>query len=158
MSGLDELEVNGYLTCVKCNAVNRVREIGQQGVYNCGECKQPLIVINKEKKEFSWGKFLVISFFVGIAGNLSYDKIKEELAPRKAIYTKLETTWSKQQVEHFELKCKANFSKVKMNWSIEKIEKTCTCLTTYIVERSDYPLYGKFNVNLIESGAKECKL
>lgn len=108
---MSELEINGYLICSKCNSTNRVVEIGRQGVYKCGTCRNDLLVINKEKKG-------------------------SKVIP---------------------LNCKANYSQLEKNWSSEKIAKICTCLVTYIVERTDYPKWGRLRDAIVNESNKECR-
>ncbi|WP_411688349.1 hypothetical protein [Acinetobacter indicus] len=33
---MGELQTNGYITCASCNTVNKLHQIGDQGLYHCG--------------------------------------------------------------------------------------------------------------------------
>ena len=154
---MSESQTNGYLTCNKCNSLNRVNEIDQQGVYNCGSCKNPIMVVNKEKKSSTWMPLLVISVLVGAAGGFGIDKIQDMLKPTDISYSELNTTWTEQQIRHFEMKCKANYSTNKPNWSPEKIAKTCTCYVSFIVENTFFPKWGKLSESVVNVGIKECR-
>lgn len=153
---MSELETNGYITCAACNTVNKLKEIGNQGLYNCGKCKNPLILINKENSKSSLFSILVVAGLVGVAGSIGINQINDYLKPKKINYSQLDTSWSREQVEHFDRKCKANLVSKKINWSSERIAKTCTCFTSYIVEKTDFPRWNKLSETIINNGAKEC--
>lgn len=153
---MSDLETNGYLTCTQCNALNRVKDIGDQGVYKCGTCKYTIMVVNKEKKSGGLGTLIAISVFIGIAGGFGIDKIQEVLKPTEINYSKLQTTWIESQTQHFDMKCKAGFTRSKPNWSAEKIAKTCTCYVSFIVENTDFPRWGKLSEAVLRAGDKEC--
>lgn len=154
---MNEIETNGYLTCSQCNSLNRVNEIGKQGVYNCGVCKNPLLVVNKEKKSNSWVPLLIVSVLIGVAGSFGIDKIQDMLKPTEISYSELNTSWTIQQIQHFNMKCKADLTRIKLNWSSEKIAKTCTCYISFIVENTDFPKWGKLNKEVLIAGDKECR-
>ncbi|WP_353143971.1 hypothetical protein [Acinetobacter pragensis] len=154
---MTEVDTNGYLRCSKCNSANRVVEIGRQGVYKCGTCKNDLLVISKEKKGSKIIPLLVISIFVGVAGGFGIDQIQEKLKPSEIIYSELSTNWSDWQIEAFDRNCKANYSQLKQNWPSEKIAKICTCLVTYIVERTEYPKSGRLSDVILNESNKECR-
>ncbi|MEG0131117.1 MAG: hypothetical protein RR677_06500 [Acinetobacter sp.] len=154
---MSEIETNGYLTCSQCNSLNRVKEIGQQGIYKCGTCKRSLLVVNKEKKEHRWVRLLVISFFIGGVGSLGIDKIQEILKPTEISYSVLNTSWTTEQEKHFDLKCKAFLTTRKPNWSSEKIAKTCTCYVSFIAENTEFPVWGKLSEAAVSAGSKECQ-
>lgn len=154
---MNEIETNGYLTCSQCNSLNRVNEIGKQGVYNCGVCKNSLLVVNKEKKNSSWVPLLAVSVFIGVAGSFGIDKIQDMLKPNEIKYSELTTSWTVQQVQHFDMKCKASLTTSKPNWSTGKIAKTCTCYVIFIVENTDFPKWGKLGEAIVNAGSKECR-
>ena len=153
---MEELQTNGYLTCTKCNALNRIVEIGKQGIYTCGTCQNNLLVINKEKKGVKIDHFLIASIFIGVVGGLGIDQLQEGLKPLEINYSKLDTNWTNIQIEHFDRKCKAEYSMSKPNWSTEKIAKLCTCYVSYIVERTDYPRLGILSKTIATEGIREC--
>ena len=154
---MSEIETNGYLICSKCNSTNRVAEIGRQGVYKCGTCRNDLLVINKEKKGSKIIPLLVASIFIGVLGGFGIDQIQEKLKPSEITYSELSTSWEDWQIEVFDRNCKANYSQLKQNWSSEKIAKICTCLVTYIVERTDYPKSGMLHDAIVNESNKECR-
>ncbi|TCH63254.1 hypothetical protein [Acinetobacter sp. ANC 4862] len=154
---MSEIETNGYLTCSKCNSTNRVIEIGRQGIYKCGTCRNDLLVINKEQKDSKIISILTASVFIGVVGAFGIDQIQERLKSSNISYTELNTNWSDWQIEVFDRNCKANYSKLKSNWSSEKIAKTCTCFVTYIVERTDYPRTGKLSDVIVNESYRECR-
>ena len=154
---MSEIETNGYLICSKCNSTNRVVEIGRQGVYKCGTCRNDLLVINKEKKGSKIIPLLVASIFIGVVGGFGIDQIQEKLKPSEIIYSELSTSWADWQIEAFDRNCKANYSKFKSNWSSEKIAKICTCYVSYIVENTDYPKSGRISKAIASEGEKECR-
>ena len=154
---MSEIETNGYLICSKCNSTNRVAEIGRQGVYKCGNCRNDLLFINKEKKGSKIIPLLVASIFIGVLGGFGIDQIQEKLKPSEITYSELSTSWEDWQIEAFDRNCKANYSQLKQNWSSEKIAKICTCLVTYIVERTDYPKSGRFRDPIVNESNKECR-
>ena len=154
---MNEIETNGYLICSKCNSTNRVVEIGRQGVYKCGTCRNDLLVINKEKKGSKIIPLLVASIFIGVIGGVSIDQIQEKLKPSEIIYSELSTSWADWQIEAFDRNCKANYSQFKPNWSSEKIAKICTCYVSYIVEKTDYPKSGRISKAVVSEGEKECR-
>ncbi|WP_312159054.1 hypothetical protein [Acinetobacter sp.] len=154
---MNEIETNGYLICSKCNSTNRVVEIGRQGVYKCGTCRNDLLVINKEKKGSKIIPLLVISIFVGVVGGFGIDQVQEKLKPTEIIYSELNTSWSDWQIEAFDRSCKAKYSQLKPNWSSEKIAKICTCYVSYIVEKTDYPRSGKLSNVIANEGIRECR-
>jgi len=154
---MNEIETNGYLICSKCNSKNRVVEIGRQGIFTCGTCKNDLLVVNKEKKGSKITSFLVISIFIGVVGGFGIDQIQEKLKPSEIIYSELSTNWSDWQIEAFDRNCKANYSQLKQNWSSEKIAKKCTCFVRYIVERTDYPKSGRLSDAIVNESNKECR-
>ena len=151
-----ELQTNGYLTCNKCSTLNRVVEIGKEGIYICGTCKNSLLVINKEKKGLKITNILIASVFVGVIGGVGIHQLQETLKPSEINYSKLDTDWTDKQIEHFDRKCKASFSMNKPNWSPDKIAKSCTCYVSYIVERSDYQRLGTLNDIIVNDGVREC--
>lgn len=153
---MGELQTNGYLTCTKCNALNRVAEIGKQGIYTCGTCQNNLLIVNKEKKGTKITKLLIASFFVVIVGSFGIDQLQERIKPSEINYSKLNTNWTDIQIEHFDRKCKAEYSMNKSNWSSEKIAKLCTCYVSYIVERTDYPRSGILSNIIATEGFREC--
>lgn len=154
---MNEIETNGYLICSKCNSKNRVVEIGRQGIYTCGTCRNDLLIVNKEKKGSKITNLLIASVFVGVVGGLGIDKIQERFKPSEINYSELNTNWTDLQIEHFDRKCKANYSMSKPNWSTEKIAKICTCYVSYIVERTDYPRSGKLSNVIANEGIRECR-
>ena len=154
---MNEIETNGYLICSKCNSTNRVVEIGRQGVYKCGTCRNDLLVINKEKKGSKIIPLLVASIFIGVVGGFGIDQIQEKLKPSEIIYSELSTSWADWQIEAFDRNCKANYSQFKPNWSSEKIAKICTCYVSYIVEKTDYPKSGRISKAVVSEGEKECR-
>ena len=154
---MSEIETNGYLICSKCNSTNRVVEIGRQGVYKCGTCRNDLLVINKEKKGSKIIPLLVASIFIGVLGGFGIDQVQEKLKPSEITYSELSTSWKGWQIEAFDRNCKANYSQLKQNWSSEKIAKICTCLVTYIVERTDYPKSGRLRDAIVNESNKECR-
>lgn len=154
---MSEIETNGYLICSKCNSTNRVIEIGRQGVYKCGTCRNDLLVINKEKKGSKIIPLLVISIFVGVVGGFGIDQIQEKLKPTEITYSELNTNWSDWQIEAFDRNCKAKYSQSKPNWSSEKIAKMCTCYVSYIVEKTNYPKLGILSEAVVNEGEKECR-
>lgn len=145
------------MICSKCNSTNRVVEIGRQGVYKCGTCRNDLLVINREKKGFKVIPLLVASIFIGVLGGFSIDQIQEKLKPSEITYSELSTSWEDWQIEAFDRNCKANYSQLEKNWSSEKIAKICTCLVTYIVERTDYPKWGRLRDAIVNESNKECR-
>lgn len=153
---MSEIETNGYLICSKCNSTNKLIEIGRQGVYKCGTCRNDLLMVNKEEKGSKIISFLVVSVFIGVAGGVSINKIQDRLKPSEIVYSKLNTNWENWQIEAFNRNCKANYSQMKSNWSSEKIAKKCTCLVTYIVERTDFPKLGRLSDIVINESNKEC--
>ena len=76
---MSEIETNGYLICSKCNSTNRVIEIGRQGVYKCGICRNDLLVINKEKKSSKIIPLLVATIFIGEVGRFGIDHTQEKI-------------------------------------------------------------------------------
>lgn len=154
---MSELETNGYLICSKCNSTNRVVEISRQGVYKCGTCRNDLLVINREKKGSKVIPLLVASIFIGVLGGFGIDQIQEKLKPSEITYSELSTSWEDWQIEAFDRNCKANYSQLEKNWSSEKITKICTCLVTYIVERTDYPKWGRLRDAIVNESNKECR-
>lgn len=154
---MSEIETNGYLICSKCNSTNRVVEIGRQGIYKCGTCRNDLLVINKEKKGSKIIPLLVASIFIGVVGGFGIDQVQEKLKPSEIIYSELSTSWADWQIEAFDRKCKASYAQSKPNWSSEKIAKTCTCYVSYIVEQTDYPKYGRLSEAIVNEGVKECR-
>lgn len=154
---MSEIETNGYLICSKCNSTNRVVEIGRQGVYKCGTCRNDLLVINREKKGSKVIPLLVASIFIGVLGGFGIDQIQEKLKPSEITYSELSTSWEDWQIEAFDRNCKANYSQLEKNWSSEKIAKICTCLVTYIVERTDYPKSGRLRDAIVNESNKECR-
>ena len=154
---MSEIETNGYLICSKCNSTNRVVEIGRQGVYKCGTCRNDLLVINKEKKGSKIIPLLVASIFIGVLGGFGIDQVQEKLKPSEINYSELSTSWEDWQIEAFDRYCKANYSQFKPNWSSEKISKICTCYVSYIVEKTDYPKSGRLSEAVANEGEKECR-
>ena len=154
---MSEIETNGYLTCSQCNSTNRVIEIGRQGVYKCGTCRHDLLVINKEKQDSKIIPLLVASIFIGGIGGFGIDKIQEMLNPAEIHYYKLQTTWTESQVKHFDMKCKASLTTTKLNWSTDKIAKTCTCYVSFIAENTDFPRLRKLSDATVSDGIKECQ-
>ncbi|MCO8097740.1 hypothetical protein NI462_11235 [Acinetobacter lwoffii] len=153
---MGQLQTNGYITCSSCNTVNKLHEIGEQGLYHCGTCKNPLIFINKEKPKPGLLKTLIIAGMIGIAGGVSINQIKDALRPTEINYSKIQTNWTGTQVRQFDFNCKANLALEKKKWDAERIDKTCTCFTTYVVENTKYPLWGKLDTEVVEAGIKEC--
>lgn len=153
---MSELETNGYITCASCNTINKLHEIGEQGFYHCGTCKNPLIFINKEKPKSNLLKTLVIAGMIGVAGSIGINQIKEALRPAEINYANLDTNWSRSQIVQFEAKCKASLVKDKPRWNADRIDKTCTCFTTYIVEKIDFSNRRSLDSEIITKGAKEC--
>ncbi|MEK5756395.1 hypothetical protein [Acinetobacter variabilis] len=153
MSGL---ETNGYITCASCNTINKLHEIGEQGLYHCGTCQNPLIFINKEKPKSGFMKILVIAGLIGVAGGVGIDQIKDALKPTEINYSRIQTNWTDKQVRQFDLNCKANLAMQKKRWDAERIDKTCTCFTTYIVENTNYPLWGELDPKVVDAGTNEC--
>ncbi|NNG81048.1 hypothetical protein [Acinetobacter sp. ANC 5378] len=154
---MSEIETNGYLICNKCNSANRVVEIGRQGIYKCGTCRNDILVINKEKKGSKLIPLLVASVFIGAVGVFGIDQIQEKLKSPEIRYSELNTSWSDWQIAVFDRNCKANYSQLKPNWSSEKIAKTCTCFVGYIVERTDYPKSGRLSDVIVNESNKECR-
>lgn len=154
---MSEIETNGYLTCNKCNSTNRVVEIGRQGIYKCGTCRNDLLLVNKEKKGAKIISILATSVFIGVVGAFGIDQIQKRLKPSEINYSELDTNWADWQIEHFDRKCKANYSMSKPNWNTEKIAKICTCYVSYIVERTDYPRSGKLSDVIANEGIRECR-
>ncbi|MCU4614668.1 hypothetical protein [Acinetobacter lwoffii] len=153
---MGQLQTNGYITCSSCNTVNKLHEIGDQGLYHCGTCQNPLIFINKEKPKSGFMKILVIAGLIGVAGGVGIDQIKDALKPTEINYSKIQTNWTDKQVRQFDLHCKANLAMQKKRWDAELIDKTCTCFTTYIVENTNYPLWGKLDPKVVDAGTNEC--
>lgn len=131
-------------------------EIGKQGIYTCGTCRNDLLIVNKEKKGDKLTNFLITAVFAGIVGGFGIDQLQEKLKPSEINYSTLNTTWNNIQVEHFDRKCKANYSMSKPNWSAEKIARICTCYVSYIVERTDYPRSGQLSNIIATEGIREC--
>lgn len=153
---MGELQTNRYITCASCNTVNKLHQIGDQGLYHCGTCKNPLIFINKEKPKSGILKTLVIAGMIGVAGGVGVNQIQDYLRPAEINYSQLKTSWPKEQVEFFEAKCKANLAQDKTNWKSIEIDKTCTCFTTYVVENSPPPFFGQIDSDLVARGIQEC--
>ncbi|MCH7311340.1 hypothetical protein [Acinetobacter sp. ANC 4805] len=154
---MNDFETNGYLTCTECSSLNRVKNLSDQGIYKCGTCKSTIMIVSKEKKSGGWGAIVVISISIGITGYLGVDKIHEMLKLEEISYSKLKTTWTEAQIQHFDMKCKASFTTSKPNWSAEKIAKTCTCYVSFIVENTDFPIWGKLSDGIVSTGDKKCR-
>ena len=118
-------------------------KVDKSGEYQCPKCKEHLLTIASES-QLKKLPFIVACLVIGTFGVFGYERFENNKIQDNHYFNQSKTKWTSSQISQLELKCRATFAQDNLNWSSEKVYKSCSCIVEKITSKNfsserDYP-------------------